>query len=78
VDWPEARPGRANHRRLPDVPTLLLAGDRDLSTPVEWAYQEAAQAPDHKVVVVKGANHSLQLFEIGTEGRRAVTDFLLR
>ena len=30
---------------LPDVPTLLLAGTRDLSTPLEWARAERAHAP---------------------------------
>jgi pimeloyl-ACP methyl ester carboxylesterase len=78
LKWPRARPGRAVGRPLPNVPVLILGGDRDLSTPVEWAYQEAAYAPRHQVVVVKGANHSIQLFEKGAEGRHAVTDFLLR
>ena len=30
---------------LPPVPTLLLAGDRDLSTPLPWAREQAAHAP---------------------------------
>jgi pimeloyl-ACP methyl ester carboxylesterase len=42
------------------VPVLLLAGDRDLSTPLEWARQEAAMAPVHQLVVVAGDGHSVQ------------------
>ena len=30
---------------LPPVPTLLLAGDRDLSTPLPWAREQAAHTP---------------------------------
>ena len=45
---------------LPAVPTLLLAGDRDLSTPLEWAKREAAVAPSRRLVVIHGAGHSVQ------------------
>ena len=37
---------------LPPVPTLLLAGDRDLSTPLPWAREQAAHAPQGRLVVV--------------------------
>ena len=47
--------------KLPAVPTLLLAGDRDLSTPLQWAQQEASHAPNGKLVVVHGAGHGVQL-----------------
>ena len=33
---------------LPDVPTVLLAGDKDLSTPMEWAQQAAKRAPQRR------------------------------
>ncbi|MBV8996195.1 MAG: alpha/beta hydrolase, partial [Pseudonocardiales bacterium] len=33
------------HANLPPVPTLLLAGDHDLITPLEWAQHEATHAP---------------------------------
>lgn len=46
--------------RLPSIPVLLLVGDRDLSTPLAWARQEAAEAPDAKLVIVPGAGHSVQ------------------
>ena len=45
---------------LPNVPTLLLAGTKDLSTPLEWAREEAGHAPGGKLVVVPGAGHSVQ------------------
>ena len=45
---------------LPDVPTLLLAGDKDLSTPMEWAQQAAKRAPRGRLIIVKGAGHGVQ------------------
>jgi pimeloyl-ACP methyl ester carboxylesterase len=56
---------------------LLLAGDRDLSTPLEWARQEAAHTPLGKLVIVHGASHSIQSRERGDQGRKAVFAFLL-
>ena len=47
--------------RLPAVPVLLLAGEQDLSTPLEWARREAATAPRGRLMVVPGAGHSVQL-----------------
>jgi pimeloyl-ACP methyl ester carboxylesterase len=46
--------------RLPDVPVLLIAGDSDLSTPLEWARREAERAPQGHLMVVPGAGHSVQ------------------
>jgi pimeloyl-ACP methyl ester carboxylesterase len=62
---------------LPPVPTLLLAGDRDLSTPLPWAREQAAHTPRGRLVVVHGAGHSVQSRAPGGEGRRAVQRFLL-
>jgi pimeloyl-ACP methyl ester carboxylesterase len=45
---------------LPNVPTLLLAGTKDLSTPLEWARAERAHAPGGRLLVVPGAGHSVQ------------------
>ena len=72
VVTPLARPAQ-----LPDVPVLLLGGDRDLSTPVEWLRQEAAATPDATVVVVPGAGHSVQSRAGSPQGRAAVARFLL-
>ena len=42
------------------VPTLLVSGDHDLSTPLEWAREELKLVPHGKLVVVPGAGHSTQ------------------
>ena len=59
------------------MPTLLLAGDRDLSTPLPWAREQAAHTPNGKLVVVAGLGHSVQSRAPGGGGRRAVERFLL-
>ncbi|GAB3970713.1 alpha/beta fold hydrolase [Actinoallomurus acanthiterrae] len=71
-----SRPAAEPPARLPDVPVLLVNGDHDLSTPLEWAYEEATHAPNGRVVVVKGASHSIQNRERGHAGRDAVIAFL--
>jgi len=59
--WPPARPDPAPPDRELTMPVLLLAGELDLSTPLPWARQEAAQLPRARLVVVGGAGHSTQL-----------------
>jgi pimeloyl-ACP methyl ester carboxylesterase len=59
--WPPARPDPAPPGRTLTMPVLLLAGGLDLSTPLPWAEQEAAQLPHARLVVVEGAGHSTQL-----------------
>jgi pimeloyl-ACP methyl ester carboxylesterase len=46
--------------KLPAVPVLLLSGDNDLSTPLEWAQEEAKTAPQGRLMIVPGAGHSVQ------------------
>jgi len=58
------------------VPTLLVNGDHDLSTPLEWARQELKLAPQGKLVIVPGAGHSVQSRAVSDVGRRAVAEFL--
>jgi pimeloyl-ACP methyl ester carboxylesterase len=78
LDWPVTPPGpTVSPTSMLQVPALLLAGDRDLSTPLEWARQEAAHAPQGKLVIVHGAAHSIQNREPGDQGRKAVFAFLL-
>lgn len=60
---------------LPPVPVLLLTGDRDLSTPLEWARAEAARAPRGRLVVVPGSGHSVQS-QAPARVRRELADFL--
>jgi pimeloyl-ACP methyl ester carboxylesterase len=79
VRWPPtpAPPAGPKTDDLPPVPTLLLAGDRDLSTPLPWAREQAAHTPDGRLVVVHGSGHSVQSRAPSGEGRRAVQRFLL-
>lgn len=79
LHWPAtpAPPLPPTDRRLPAVPTLLLGGDRDLSTPLEWLYDQRKLTPRAQVVVVRGAAHSVQTRATSDEGRKAVTAFLL-
>ena len=74
--WPPTPAPPRPARELPPVPTLLLAGDRDLSTPLEWAREEAARASKAKLVVVPGAGHSVQMRAGSDAGRAAVLSFL--
>jgi pimeloyl-ACP methyl ester carboxylesterase len=55
---------------------LLLAGDRDLSTPLAWARAEARRAPKGKLVIVHGAGHSTQLRATAETARAALDAFL--
>jgi pimeloyl-ACP methyl ester carboxylesterase len=79
LDWPVTAPApeASPKSKLPAVPTLILAGDHDLSTPLEWAREEAAMAPLAKLVIVHGAAHSIQTREPGDQGRNALYAFLL-
>jgi pimeloyl-ACP methyl ester carboxylesterase len=76
--WPPTpAPPAPRTSDLPPVPTLLLAGGRDLSTPLSWAREQRAHTPDGKLVVVPDSGHSVQSRAPGGEGRRAVQRFLL-
>ncbi|MER5354811.1 alpha/beta hydrolase [Kitasatospora sp. NPDC002551] len=80
LDWPRrpVPPTPPDHLKLPDVPVLLLGGDRDLATPYELMdeYNEFAHHP--RTVIVPGAAHSVQNRAENPAGRQAVFDFLLR
>ena len=59
--WPPTpAPPAPRSGDLPPVPTLLLAGDRDLSTPLPWAREQAAHTPQRRLVSCKGSGHSVQ------------------
>lgn len=77
--WPPsaATPAPAPGARLPNLPVLLLAGDRDMVTPIAWARYEAASARRATLVVVAGAGHSVQFRAVSDTGRRAINRFLL-
>ncbi|GGT65408.1 alpha/beta hydrolase [Streptomyces lateritius] len=76
LPWPASRPNRPAPGDTLTMPVLLLAGDRDLSTPVEWARQVAAAHPKAELVVLEGAGHSTQ--SRSDAGARAAQEFLLR
>ncbi|MFI6157871.1 alpha/beta fold hydrolase [Kitasatospora sp. NPDC051170] len=80
LDWPRmpVPPAPPQHRKLPNVPVLMIAGDRDLSTPYETLFQEAEFVHKPEIVIVPGASHSVQSRAANPLGRQAVYDFLLR
>jgi pimeloyl-ACP methyl ester carboxylesterase len=76
LPWPPTPPTPLPHGKLL-VPTLLVNGDHDLSTPLAWARQQLALTPHGKLVVVPGAGHSVQSRAVSAAGRTAVARFLL-
>ncbi|MEU4302355.1 alpha/beta hydrolase [Kitasatospora aureofaciens] len=80
LDWPREQvpPAPSVHRKLPNVPVLLLGGDRDISTPYEVLQKVAETAHDPQIVIVPGAAHSVQNRAANPAGRQAVYDFLLK
>lgn len=74
--WPPARPDPVPPFRTLTMPVLVLAGALDLSTPLPWAQQEAAQIPHAQLVVIAGSGHATQLASAG--GAAAAQQFLLR
>jgi pimeloyl-ACP methyl ester carboxylesterase len=77
LPWPPTPPTPAASGKI-TVPTLLVNGSHDLSTPLEWARQELKLIPRGRLVVVPGAGHSTQSRAFSDVGRNAVADFLLR
>src|SRR5207248_11453461 len=59
LPWSPTAPTRLPHGKL-RVPTLLVNGDHDLSTPLAWARRQLALTPHGRLVVVPGAGHSVQ------------------
>ena len=60
IDWPDEPtmpsplPAGA---RMPDVPTLVLAGDLDTTAPIAFGRQVAAEFPDGRLVVIPNIGH---------------------
>jgi pimeloyl-ACP methyl ester carboxylesterase len=76
LPWTPTTPTPLPHGKL-RVPTLLVNGNHDLSTPLAWARQQLAMTSHGKLVVVPGAGHSVQSRAVSDIGRRAVARFLL-
>ncbi len=72
--WPPIAPAALVRRGpLPDVPTLLMAGGRDLSTPVSETERQLALAPGGTLVVLPQAGHGAQAWP---QGLANVAEFL--
>lgn len=82
IQWPATAPPAVPDgdaaTRLPPVPVLILSGQRDLSTPLAWAREEAALAPRAQLVVIPDTGHSVQTRAGDATARRVVTRFLSR
>jgi len=76
LPWAPTRPTPLPRGKL-RVPTLLVNGNHDLSTPLAWAREQLALTPRGKLVVVPGAGHSVQSRAVSNVGRAAVARFLL-
>ena len=76
ADTSAGGPRRRTHGRASGGADTLLSGERDLSTPLAWARQEAAMAPDGQLLEVPGAGHSVQLRARDSDVRRTVGRFL--
>lgn len=60
VSWPSPSGGAVyGGGPLPDVPVLVLSGDRDIRTPTDGARAVAARFRQGRVLVVPGAGHSV-------------------
>jgi pimeloyl-ACP methyl ester carboxylesterase len=76
LPWAPTAPTPLPHGKLL-VPTLMVNGNQDLSTPLAWAREELALTTHGKLVVVPGAGHSVQSRAVSNVGRAAVARFLL-
>jgi pimeloyl-ACP methyl ester carboxylesterase len=74
LHWPRTTAPPPPPRGPIRAPALLLNGDRDLSTPLEWARAQAARMPGARLVVVRGAGHST--ISRSAVARRAARAFL--
>lgn len=61
---------------LPDIPVLLLHGERDLSTPMAWAREAARAWPNSRLVEISNDGHSVHSDGTESLGGRALTRFL--
>lgn len=74
--WPESRPARFAEHTVIAAPTLIVVGEHDLFTPLEWAQQELEHLANGRLVVVPGGGHGAQASS-DPAARDAVTDFLI-
>jgi pimeloyl-ACP methyl ester carboxylesterase len=70
-----AEHGAEDHLPAVDVPTLVVAGDRDRFTPTWLSRRMALEIPSAELFLVRGGSHTA-LLERPEEVNRAVLDFL--
>jgi pimeloyl-ACP methyl ester carboxylesterase len=59
--WPPMKVAKpAGPKPLPNVPTLMLSGAKDMSTPLEWAEHALTLAPGGRHIVDEDAGHDVQ------------------
>jgi pimeloyl-ACP methyl ester carboxylesterase len=74
--WPTAGPLQTpDPRPLPDVPTLIMAGDEDLRTPAEGAAALAAKFPHAALLVIPKTGHDALDSDLSGCGLRALDAF---
>jgi pimeloyl-ACP methyl ester carboxylesterase len=75
--WPAqpARPGIGSGP-LPNVPALVLAGDRDLRTPAAHAADVAARFPQGRLLIAPGVGHSVLGADLSSCAEKAVKTWL--
>jgi pimeloyl-ACP methyl ester carboxylesterase len=73
--WAASRPNPPPRLSQLPMPVLLIVGDRDLSTPLPWAQEQATRTPRGRLVVIAGMGHSIQ--GRNADGDAAVRSFLL-
>ncbi|MDQ4144616.1 MAG: alpha/beta hydrolase [Actinomycetota bacterium] len=78
VEWPRTAGDPVESRALPDVPVLLLHGERDLSTPLVWAREVARSADESRLVVLPDDGHSTQFGEGSERPVEEIGRFLSR
>jgi len=69
--------GAEDHLSAVDVPTLVVAGDRDRFTPTWLSRRMALEIPSAELFLVRGGSHTA-LLERPEEVNHAVLDFLQR
>lgn len=76
LGWPNASPAPPAAPALPDVRTLILAGEYDVRTPLEDAQRTVAVLPRGQLVTIPYTGHSVVTGEQGTCAQSAVNAFL--
>jgi hypothetical protein len=76
--WPQVAAPPAPAPGPVRAPALLVNGDRDLSTPLEWARAQARAMPRARLFVVGGAGHSVLSRDAGNRARPVLRAFLQR